>query len=309
MNTRAILAYYDLLSYGYGGDEVTFCCPFHGEQTPSLSFNTQKNVFYCFSCEASGDCIDLVRSLEGYSSDMQAIRKIAKILRSPDAASHLRVVPQERESYQAAREKAFTFYKSLPAIDWLKIASSYLYERGFTSQTLTQCGVKYNANSIYALVIPLVEQGVFYGYVTRRIDQVKSRKYLNNRGYPRSEILIGNLVPDRVLVVDGILDRMKAVQYGVTNATALLNWKISDVQARKLAAVATTVVCGLDNDEKGERGYEYLCAVMRPYGVPVVRLPFPPEKKDVCDLSRKEFLLGWRATIFQENKNLVQKVL
>lgn len=303
MNARAILAYYGVLSETEG-DEVTFCCPFHGESNPSLSFNTHKNIFHCFTCEASGNVLDFVRRMEGSGSNLQAAEKIAEILRGAERVLQPTISDEEKER-RIARKKALAFYQSLPVIDWLKIASSYLYQRGFTPELLRACGVKYNANSIYALVIPLVEQGQFYGYVTRRIDQVRNRKYLNNRGYPRSEVLVGNLTKGPVLVVEGILDRLKAVQYGYTNTTALLNWKISETQARKLAAVATEVICGLDNDEKGQRGYEYICSVMRPYGTAVSRFPFPPDVKDICETSRKEFLLAMRNV----QQNLIQKVL
>lgn len=38
-------------------------CPFHKEKTASLSFSKSKQIFKCFGCDVSGDCITLVSKL------------------------------------------------------------------------------------------------------------------------------------------------------------------------------------------------------------------------------------------------------
>ena len=41
-------------------------CPFHDDQTPSMSF--KEGRFKCFGCDASGDAIDLVARLKNVST-------------------------------------------------------------------------------------------------------------------------------------------------------------------------------------------------------------------------------------------------
>lgn len=41
-------------------------CPFHGDKTPSMAF-FENGRFYCFSCNAHGDAIDLHAQLNGLS--------------------------------------------------------------------------------------------------------------------------------------------------------------------------------------------------------------------------------------------------
>ena len=48
-----------------GKDELTGCCPFHVDDTPSLSVSVSKNLFRCFGCDAGGGPIDWVMKREG----------------------------------------------------------------------------------------------------------------------------------------------------------------------------------------------------------------------------------------------------
>src|SRR5205814_2273575 len=40
-------------------------CPFHQEKSPSFNVNSQKQMFYCFGCQKSGDVIRFVMELDG----------------------------------------------------------------------------------------------------------------------------------------------------------------------------------------------------------------------------------------------------
>ena len=40
-------------------------CPFHEDSRPSLTFNTYKNRYRCYVCDAHGGVIDLVMKLRG----------------------------------------------------------------------------------------------------------------------------------------------------------------------------------------------------------------------------------------------------
>jgi len=46
----------DTRYYGY--------CPFHQDHTPSLSVDTKKQLWHCFSCEQGGDIIDFIKLAE-----------------------------------------------------------------------------------------------------------------------------------------------------------------------------------------------------------------------------------------------------
>jgi putative DNA primase/helicase len=47
------------------GDQVKVNCPFHSDDTPSLSVNTAKGLFNCFGCPAEGNFFDLYMQVQG----------------------------------------------------------------------------------------------------------------------------------------------------------------------------------------------------------------------------------------------------
>ena len=50
------------------GKEVLIPCIFHHETKPSLSINTDKNVFHCFGCDVKGNLMQFVQLQLGIDS-------------------------------------------------------------------------------------------------------------------------------------------------------------------------------------------------------------------------------------------------
>ena len=86
-------------------------CPFHAEKSPSFTVNTGRQRFHCFGCGESGDAIDFIRKIHGFSF--------------PDALKHLGIArgPMTPESIEASRRQkrrrdlitAFRRWKSVKA--------------------------------------------------------------------------------------------------------------------------------------------------------------------------------------------------
>lgn len=58
-------------------DEWNGLCPFHPDQQPSLSANSQKGLWQCFGCGQTGDVIDFVRQVKEMST-AAALRYLAQ---------------------------------------------------------------------------------------------------------------------------------------------------------------------------------------------------------------------------------------
>ncbi|MGH9060182.1 MAG: CHC2 zinc finger domain-containing protein, partial [Acidimicrobiales bacterium] len=51
-------------------------CPFHSERTPSFSINAEEGLYYCFGCQASGDAITFLRTVDGLEF-VEAVERLA----------------------------------------------------------------------------------------------------------------------------------------------------------------------------------------------------------------------------------------
>ena len=74
------------------GRSVHGLCPFHQEKSPSFTISPEKQVFYCFGCQKSGDAITFVRELE-HLDFVEAVERLAAragITLRYDDASHSR---------------------------------------------------------------------------------------------------------------------------------------------------------------------------------------------------------------------------
>ena len=51
-------------------------CPFHTEKTPSFHVSRDRQAYYCFGCEKSGDAISFLRDYEGLTF-LESVKKLA----------------------------------------------------------------------------------------------------------------------------------------------------------------------------------------------------------------------------------------
>jgi DNA primase catalytic core len=58
------------------GASYKILCPFHNEETPSLSINVKRSLWQCFGCGAAGDALSLIQKIESLSF-ADAAKKLA----------------------------------------------------------------------------------------------------------------------------------------------------------------------------------------------------------------------------------------
>lgn len=209
----------------------------------------------------------------------------------------------EKESYSQGITEARNYFYNLPEPCWYRpskvpeieeetrVCLQYMLSRGFTKNTLTKAQAKPSLNSNYPIVIPLLENGIFRGYVSRTFDKEieQQRKYMYNRGFKRERTLAGNYKKaTTVLVVEGYLDCLKVKQLGFVDVVAILGWKISSTQIHKLKrANVEHIICGTDNDEAGKKGYNYLRLLQKQQTwYKLSRVKFQKGIKDFGDLQK-----------------------
>ena len=126
-------------------------CPFHGENTPSFSVSSDKQIFHCFGCGKGGNVYTFLMEMEGYSF-IQAVTQLAE-----QTGTQL---PEQYNEDNAA-ERNPESQNILEAHQWLvklyhhllrnskdgKQAYEYLVDRGFTDEIIEKYQLGYSPSS------------------------------------------------------------------------------------------------------------------------------------------------------------------
>ncbi len=135
-------------------------CPFHTEKTPSFSVNAEKQVWYCFGCQKSGDAITFVREVE-HLDFVETVERLAAragiTLRYDDAS--FSAERKRRERLHDAVRAAIDFYhqRLLDGGD-AGTARRYLRSRGFDGDVARRFSVGWSPDGYDALSVHLQKQ-------------------------------------------------------------------------------------------------------------------------------------------------------
>lgn len=301
-----------LTYYGYIPDMSSslykIVCPFHQDVNPSMIVDLSEGNWYCFGCGLSGDAIKFVSLLNEKESDLKSLLRYLRILKSNKVNKlnfSKRKMKQKKQSGELYNI-AYDYYYGLSKINWndikdkdINVAKTYMINRGFTTKVLNECGAKYTYNQSYPIIFPMLDNGKFKGWVCRTTDKVieQKRKYLYNEGFSRATTLVGNYEGyDYVFVVEGYMDRLKFIQYGVKNVVAILGWKMSKEQEEKLRkSNIKYLISALDNDDCGRKGTEYLRSIFKT----VYRFKYLKGIKDVGESNNIQFAKMLKKTLEQ----------
>lgn len=291
----AVLKYYGIFE---DQELYKIVCPFHGDLNPSMQINLNKSFFYCYGCGIHGSTFELVKAFEPTLNTFEAYRKVSEIVKGNTGAKNIAASAEpsfkSKASYREGIGLARDFYYNLPKTNWFKVDEDafgikmYMNKRGFKTSTLNKAQAKATYNKLYPIVFPMFDNGVFRGYVMRTDDPnvEGERKYMYNKGFKRRITLPGDYKYHTVVLVEGFLDMLKAKQIGIKYVVAVLGWKLTGEQLEKLKkAGVKTIICALDNDDAGNKGYKYLKRVCSINKLKLHRLRYPKSMKDMGDVS------------------------
>lgn len=320
-----VLSYYNLPVDKMGSYKII--CPFHEDKNPSMVVDLKKGNWYCFGCGLSGDGVRFVKELEerrgNHLNDIQAYQKYLSIQRTDKKSSI--VIPgmssvslnHRDASRRQLYDEAYDYYHGLSKVNWrtsedLEVieARDYMEFRGFGPDILNEVGAKVTYNNSYPIIFPMKDRGKFKGWVCRTMNPFieSKRKYLYNAGFRRALTLVGDYGDkfedersEYVFVVEGYMDRLKFLQFGVKNVVAILGWKASDDQIRKLKDQGITeVISALDHDDCGRKGTRYLRQFFN-----VTRFCYLKGIKDPGDMDQASFERMFKRTMekFKKERN------
>ena len=226
-------------------------CPIHGSSNPTSMLVDNKGMYYCFSCNSSGDVINFVADYDHITYNM-AIEKLANMLNISlvDDATY-----QNEKALEAKMDS-----KKQKGVAGVEDVRSYLTEkRGFTAETIKTFELGGYEGKV---TIPLIDpNGRTVGIAVRRFDG--KPKYINSRNnilFDKSSFLYGldkarRLIKDSVYVVEGYMDAISGYQMGLPTVAYCSN-EIHRDQIKALSRYLrreTSIVIFPDNDEPGKK--------------------------------------------------------
>ena len=137
-------------------------CPFHGEKTASFSVDSERQLYYCFGCKASGSVIQFIMDMERLDFP-EAVRFLADQVHMPlpqmeEDPDYQRRRSQRDRLLAANKEAARYFHQTLftpegkPMLDYLK-------GRGLTDSVIRKFGLGAAPNQWDSLTRTLQEKG------------------------------------------------------------------------------------------------------------------------------------------------------
>lgn len=125
------------------GKEYVGLCPFHADKNPSMYVSSQKNIFKCFSCGASGDAFSFISKYENITYK-EAVKKACELcnIEVPNfLKTPIRTKPHLKE-YNAI-SKLCDFYQFMLFSSIGEKALRYLKNRGLTEDVIKKFKLGY----------------------------------------------------------------------------------------------------------------------------------------------------------------------
>ena len=287
-------------------------CPFHKDDTPSMTVSVEKGLWHCFGCGEGGDVIAFVMKIERLSF-IEAVRRLAEEVgmsfdaTEDGARDELRSIMAEVANSFAknlrsdAGEKAreYLLNRGYPESCWMTYGLGYALpgwenvKRTFSKHgeaTLLKLGLLVQGeNGIYdrfrdRTIFPILDlSGRPVGFGGRAFEG--EPKYLNSSQTPlfdKGRLVYGiSWARERMsqmrtaVLVEGYTDVLSLQQADILNAVGSMGTSLTQGQAELLKRFVDEVVIAYDQDAAGSAASLRGMQILRNVGlnVRVARLP------------------------------------
>ena len=266
-------------------------CPFHDDSNPSMAVNQDKQFFYCFVCQESGNAIHFIRRYENLDF-VDAIETLASSVGI--------TVPYETNKHEKSKpsglvEKAVNFYKGNLNEKIAPQAIKYLKDRKISGVTAKKFNIGYaqdkwdgllnhfgsaasskelNNSGLFSqkddrfydrfrgrIIFPIRNiKGDFIAMGGRIIDEGEP-KYLNspetsffnksNELFGLFEVKDSQKNIDSLIVVEGYMDVIGLYEHGIKNAVATLGTAVTPNHISKIMRYTNKIFFAFDGDLAG----------------------------------------------------------
>jgi len=260
--------------------EFNIVCPWHDDNSPSLSINTAKGLWICQAGCGEGKIAKFLVKYLGIS--LFEAEKLAFI--PPNPFEEVDLFPEF--NLETKKEELLPLPEIEQTYDGSRVPKMAI-ERGFSPKVLKEwgCGLDLSTG---ALVIPVYDEyGRFVSENRRQPEGVKP-KYHIPPDFQKRRVLFGfnrlDIETPIVCITEGALDTIWLAQHGFP-AVALFGVTLTEYHIallKTLPRLKEIVLC-LDNDERGKTmAQKSFTLLQKRYIISIVNLP--EEYKDVQEV-------------------------
>ena len=259
-------------------------CPLHDDSNPSANVNFEKGVFHCQVC---GGCSlkELLRRMDGGGGDEvgEADYDPFESFNVTDLDSYRRRRNGEKDE-PLSEAKVVGWHQAL--LDNQEVLERFLEARGLSLETVEKYKLGYERSS-KRITIPVYDADNNLMNVRRYLmgaDGGQKMWNASGHGSPARLYPVAMLEHDDILVVEGELDALIAIQYGfhaISGTGGAKKWEPAWTQKFK----DKRVVLSYDNDDEGRRAAKSIARSLSRVAASVVVLGAltPENKSDITD--------------------------
>jgi len=273
------------------GSNFWCLCPFHDDSNPSMAVNQDKQFFYCFVCQESGNAIHFLRRYE----NLEFVDAIETLASSAGMTVPYKNTKPEKSKPSGLVERAVKFYQGNLNEKISPKAVQYLKDRKITGSTSKKFNIGYAKDKWDDLLnhfgsdIPskeLDESGLFSKKDNRFYDRFRSRVIFPIRNIKGDFIALGGRIIDdgepkylnspetsffnksnelfglyevkeaekniaSLIVVEGYMDVIGLYEHGVKNAIATLGTAVTPNHIAKIMRYTNKIFFAFDGDLAG----------------------------------------------------------
>ena len=157
-----------------------FCvCPFHDYHSPSMSLSTEKQIYKCFSCGATGNVFTFVSEYENVSF-IEAVSIVAnkcgmELSQATIKSNTSQIFKEEHEIMELSQK----FFQNNLRTDAGKEALNYLKERGINDDIIKEFGIGLSIDSNDSLLTLLTKKN----YDIKKLSDIGLINIVNGKTY------------------------------------------------------------------------------------------------------------------------------
>ena len=288
-------------------------CPFHDDTNPSMSVSSDKQIFKCFSCGASGNVITFVMDYEhvDFKEALSTLAKRAGIAFSKGIVKN----SNKFDKYYKMYDLALKFYQNNINTSHGKEAIKYLENRKIDKSLIKEfkIGLALNDNGLTKILtsksysaLELDQFGLGTGekdlYINRimfplfdtndkpvgfsgRIynGETNTSKYINTKETPifkKGEILYNyykakefTRLEKKLIIVEGFMDVIRLYSVGIKNVIALMGTALTKNHINLIKRLSKDIYLCLDGDKAGRSATESVGSDLAKEGLNVFVIP------------------------------------